>query len=137
MGLWAEESRQDAVDAVNQAATAAIAEIQNASTEEVAKPIQEQAIADINEAKDAAVWEIGTTPDEFAIDAVKVSAIYQINDIKAQALRDISAAVEQLTALPEVLGQRNKDKGQKIMHNGQLYIRKDGKMYNVFGTQIK
>ncbi len=96
-GLWAQDSSSidDAVNAVNNAASAAITEIQNASTAKAAKPIQDKAIADINETKDFASREIKTARDEFEITIVKDGAIIQIDRIKNQALADIQTAINQ------------------------------------------
>ena len=97
VGVWAQDSmtRNDATNAVNNAASAAITEIQNASTDSVAKSIQDRAIADINEIKDLAIEEFWNQRTEVSdLEILTTSAIIQIDRVKYKALGDIKAITE-------------------------------------------
>ncbi len=94
-GLWAQDgvSRSDAIITVKQAADDAIAEIQNASSSESVKYIQDEAILNINQMKDFAIARINTA-EERSFGLLIDWALTEINTIKNRALADIEAAIE-------------------------------------------
>ena len=97
VGVWAQDTtpRSEATEAVNHATDVAITEIQNASTEAAAKPIQEKAIADIQRVHDRAIEEIwGRHTEEREVDVILYFALQDINSIKAEALREIKGGTD-------------------------------------------
>ena len=97
VGGWAID-RNQVVEEINNAADAAISEIQNASTADVAKPIQDKAIDDIDVAKNEATRNIAIATDDMEVMAEKVWAMGEINRIKAFALLKIDAIKQIQTA---------------------------------------
>ncbi len=108
-GLWAQDNwemtKEEAIEIVNRTADEAITEIQNASTEAVAKPIQDKAIVEINKERDEDLRDIGrgTEDERYCFSCVCNVAIHNITDIKEQALEDIQAAIEQQNATTQVV----------------------------------
>ncbi len=108
-GLWAQDNwemtKEEAIEIVNKTADEAITEIQNASTEAVAKPIQDKAIVEINKERDEDLRDIGrgTEDERYCFSCVCNVAIHTITKIKVQALEDIKAAIEQQNATTQVV----------------------------------